>query len=117
MPHLHIVHVDRVATILQILLKVFILRDKSQIIYTTLTLAQTNSFGFVFIQNVRSRQMNSVCDALSDALMLLLLSVWTMTHQVLKDQRERLLRVDDVMEGHYVRVFQILQQRHWGRER
>lgn len=106
-PHLHIVHVDRVATILQILLKVFILRDKSQIIYTTLTLAQ-----FVFIQNVRSRQMNSVWDALSDALMRLLLSVWTMTHQVLKDQRERFLRVNDVMEGHYVGVFQILQQRH-----
>ena len=35
------------------------------------------------------------------------------THQVFKDQCQRALGVDDVVEGDDVGVLEVLQQRHW----
>lgn len=83
LPHLDVVHAHQIATVVQIVFEVAVLKVRDA-------------------QRLAVKGGGSAVEA-----------ECCRTHEILKHQREAALRVDDVVKRDDVGVFQVLQQRHW----
>lgn len=82
--HLHVVHAHQISAVVQVLFEVAVLSRQAAVLRG---------------HGVFEMRCWAFCQS---------------THKILKDQCEAAFCVDDVVQGHDVGVFQVLQQWHWG---